>query len=211
MATEFLYPSITKLPKVLLAVPSAAALLTFSTPLVATLYHYGAFTDRDVAQTTTALMGYGAGLVGLVAIKVLAPGFYASQDIKTPVKIALVVLVLTQGLNLLFVPYLAHAGLALAIGIGALINALCLLVGLIRRGSYTPAPGWGVFFVQVLAATALLVVFLMWSAGAVNWVGLKTLYFQRIGLLTAAISVGAAIYFIALWVAGLKLRQLIRR
>ena len=110
---------------VLLAVPCAVALLTFSEPLVATLYHYGAFTDRDVQQTTRALMGYGAGLLGLVAIKVLAPGFYASQNIKTPVKIAVVVLVITQLLNLALVPYFQHAGLALAIGIGALINALC--------------------------------------------------------------------------------------
>ena len=195
----------------LLGLPSAVALLTFAQPLVATLYHYGAFTDRDVAQTTTALMGYGAGLIGLVAIKVLAPGFYASQDIKTPVRIAIVVLVVTQLLNFVFVPYFQHAGLALAIGIGALINALWLLIGLIKRGSYKPAPGWGVFILQVVAASALLAVFLLWSAGAVNWIGLKTAYFQRIGLLTAVICAGAAMYFVVLWAAGLKLRNLMRR
>ncbi len=196
---------------VLLALPCAVALLTFATPLVATLYHYGAFTDRDVAQTTTALMGYGAGLVGLVAIKVLAPGFYASQDVKTPVQIAVVVLILTQILNVVLVPYFAHAGLALAIGIGALVNALCLLVGLMRRGSYKPAPGWGIFLLQVLAATALLAVFLLWAAGAVGWVALKTAALQRIGLLALVICTGAAIYFIALWISGLKLKQLMRR
>ena len=195
----------------LLGMPSAVALLTFAQPLVATLYHYGAFTDRDVTQTTSALMGYGAGLIGLVAIKVLAPGFYASQDIKTPVRIAIVVLVITQLLNLAFVPYFQHAGLALAIGIGALINALWLLVGLIRRGSYTPAPGLRVFALQVVAASALLAVFLLWSAGAVGWLGLKTAYLQRIGLLASVIIGGTAIYFIALWATGLKLRQLIRR
>jgi len=196
---------------VLLAVPSAVALLTFAQPLVATLYHYGAFTDRDVAQTTTALMGYGAGLVGLVAIKVLAPGFYASQDIKTPVRIAIVVLVITQLLNMVFVPYLQHAGLALAIGIGALINALWLLIGLVKRGSYKPAPGWGMFALQVLAASALLAVFLLWAAGAVSWIGLKAAYLQRIGLLALTLAVSAAVYFVSLWVSGLKLRQLMRR
>ena len=196
---------------VLLAVPCAVALLTFAEPLVATLYHYGAFSDRDVQQTTRALMGYGAGLLGLVAIKVLAPGFYASQDIKTPVRIAVVVLIVTQLLNLALVPYFQHAGLALAIGIGALINALCLLVGLIRRGSYAPAPGWGKFLLQVLAASALLAVFLLWAAEAVNWVGLKHLYGQRIGLLVLVLGASAAIYFVALWVSGLKLRQLLRR
>ena len=196
---------------VLLAVPCAVALLTFSEPLVATLYHYGAFTDRDVQQTTTALMGYGAGLLGLVAIKVLAPGFYASQNIKTPVKIAVVVLVITQLLNLALVPYFQHAGLALAIGIGALINALSLLVGLIKRGSYMPAPGWVLFGLQVFSASALLAVFLLWAAEGVNWIGLKHQYFQRIGLLALVLLASAAIYFIVLRVSGLKVRQLLKR
>ena len=196
---------------VLLAVPSAVALLVFAQPLVATLYHYGAFTDRDVQQTTSALMGYGAGLLGLVAIKVLAPGFYASQDIKTPVRIAVVVLVITQLLNLLLVPYFQHAGLALAIGIGALINALWLLLGLIRRGSYTPAPGWGVFALQVLAASALLGGFLIWAAASFSWIGLKTAYLQRIMLLVGVLIGSSAIYFIALRLLGLKVKQLIRR
>jgi len=196
---------------VLLAVPCAVALLTFAQPLVATLYHYGAFTDRDVQQTTTALMGYGAGLLGLVAIKVLAPGFYASQDIKTPVFIAIGVLVLTQLLNLALVPVFQHAGLALAIGIGALVNALCLLAGLLRRGSYQPAPGWGLFAMQVIGASALLAVFLLWAADAVSWTGLKSAVFQRIGLLALVMLASAAIYFVALWISGLKLRKLMRR
>ena len=196
---------------VVLAVPCAAALLTFAQPLVATLYHYGAFTDRDVGQTTTALMGYGAGLLGLVAIKVLAPGFYASQDIKTPVRIAVAVLVITQLLNLALVPVLQHAGLALAIGIGALINALWLLIGLIKRGSYAPAPGWPAFLARVVGASALLASFLMWSAEQVPWLALKTAYLQRIGLLALILIASSAIYFIALMVSGMKLRQLVRR
>ena len=195
----------------LLAVPSAVALLTFAQPLVATLYHYGAFTDRDVQQTTTALMGYGAGLLGLVAIKVLAPGFYASQDIRTPVRIALVVLVITQLLNLVLVPVLQHAGLALAIGIGALINALWLLIGLRRSGSYQPSPGWGRFALQVLAASALLEVFLLWSAQAVSWTGLRAESFKRIGLFALVLLASGAIYFGALWATVLKLRKLMRR
>jgi putative peptidoglycan lipid II flippase len=196
---------------VLLAVPSAVALLTFAQPLVATLYHYGAFSERDVYQTTTALMGYGAGLLGLVAIKVLAPGFYANQDIRTPVRIALVVLVITQLLNLAFVPLLQHAGLALAIGIGALINALWLLIGLRQRGSYKPAPGWGIFALQVLAASALLAVFLIWASQTVSWTGLRSESFKRIGLLALVLLASAAIYFGALWASGLKVAKLIRR
>ena len=196
---------------VLLAVPSAVALLTFAQPLVATLYHYGAFTDRDVQQTTTALMGYGAGLVGLVAIKVLAPGFYAAQDIRTPGRIAVVVLVLTQLLNLALVPLLQHAGLALAIGIGALVNALWLLLGLIKRGSYKPTPGWGIFALRVLAASALLALFLLWAAQALNWTALRSESLKRIGLLVLVLCASAAIYFGALRASGLKVRKLMRR
>jgi putative peptidoglycan lipid II flippase len=196
---------------VLLAVPCAVALLTFSKPLVSVLYHYGAFTDRDVHQTTVALMGYGSGLLGLVAIKVLAPGFYASQDIRTPVRIAVVVLVITQLLNIVLVPLFAHAGLALSIGIGALINALWLLIGLVRRGSYQPAPGWAPFALQVVAGSALLAVFLMWMSGHFAWTELRAHSLQRIGLLAMALVASAAIYFGALWAAGLQLRQLVRR
>ena len=196
---------------VLLAVPSAVALLTFAQPLVATLYHYGAFTDGDVLQTTRALMGYGLGLLGLVAIKVLAPGFYANQDIRTPVRIAIVVLVLTQLMNLVLVPYLQHAGLALAIGIGALINAAWLLVGLIRRGSYRPLPGWGRFGLQVALASALLAVFLLWAAQALSWTGMRSLYGQRIGLLLLVLLVSALLYFTTLRATGLRVRSLLGR
>lgn len=196
---------------VLLAVPCAVALLTFAQPLVAVLYHYGAFTAADVQRTATALMGYGAGLIGLIAIKVLAPGFYARQDIRTPVKIAIVVLILTQVLNFLLVPYLAHAGLALAIGIGAMVNALFLLIGLMRRGAYHPSPGWGRFGAQVVAASALLAVFLMWVAARVNWLDFGGRALERVGLLTLCVLGGVLVYFLTLLLAGLNLRQFVRK
>ena len=107
-------------------------------------------------RTSVALMGYGVGLVGLVAIKVLAPGYYAKHDMRTPMLIAVGVLVLTQLLNVVLVPLLQHAALTLTIGIGALVNAIWLLVGLIRRGSYKPEPGWGRFVLQVLAGALVL-------------------------------------------------------
>ena len=195
---------------VLMSVPCTVALLVFSQPLVATLYQRGQFDVGSVQQTTYALMGYGAGLIGIVAIKVLAPGFYASQDIRTPVRIAIMVLVVTQLLNLVFVPLFAHAGLTLAIGVGALINALALLIGLVRRGRFKPSPGWGLFALQVLAATALLAIFLMWAAGSLAWVGPEVRDLQRILVMALVLLASAAIYFVALWAAGLKLRALLR-
>ncbi len=196
---------------VLMAVPSAVALITFAQPLVAVIFHNGKYADADVVQTSAALMGYGAGLLGLVAIKVLTPGYFASQNIKTPALIGIAVLVITQVLNLLFVPMLAHAGLALAIGVGAMVNALWLLVGLVRSGTYVPLPGWARFALQVFAASALLAVFLMWANGAFPWLALKAEKLKRMGLLALFVSSAVAIYFAAIWAAGVNLRQLVRR
>jgi putative peptidoglycan lipid II flippase len=195
---------------VLLAVPCAVGLLTFAQPLVAVLYNYGAFTGGDVQQTATALMGYGVGLVGLIAIKVLAPGFYAQQDIRTPVKIAIVVLIFTQCMNYVLVPYFAHAGLALAIGLGALLNAGWLLVGLRRKGAYAPLPGWGRFGLQVLAGSALLAVYLLWATAQVQWVQAPDVW-QRIASLVLIMLGAAVVYFGTLLVAGVQLRQFVKR
>ncbi len=195
----------------LLSLPCAAALLVFAQPLVSVLYHYGAFTDRDVQQTTWALTGYGVGLLGLVAIKVLAPGYYASQDIRTPVRIAVVVLVLTQVFNLLLVPHLAHAGLALSIGLGALVNAAWLLVGLLRRGSYRPQPGWLRFALQVLFATSLLTGLLWFAAHALPWLALRQNAGIRIGWMALVLSGSALLYFGALWLTGLRLKAFLKR
>ena len=196
---------------VVLSVPCMVALLVFAKPLVAVLYHYGAFADRDVQQTTLALAGYGVGIVGIVAIKVLAPGYFAKHDMRTPMLIAVAVLVLTQVMNFVLVPYLQHAALTLSIGVGAVINATWLLVGLLRRGSYRPLPGWGRFALQVVAASALLAVLLAWGAQHFDWVEMKAQRLQRIGLLAAMMAAAAVLYFGALWAAGLKLRQLLRR
>ncbi|MEX1168071.1 MAG: murein biosynthesis integral membrane protein MurJ, partial [Hydrogenophaga sp.] len=196
---------------VLLAVPCAVALLVFAQPLVAVLYHRGAFTDFDAFQTTVALQGYGVGLLGLVAIKVLAPGFYARQDTKTPVKIAVAVLVLTQILNVFLVPHLAHAALTLSISIGALVNATWLLVGLLRRGAYTPTPGWWRFGLQVVLASSVMAAGLVWATAHFDWLAMKDQSLMRFGLLCVCIVVAALVYFACLAATGVKLRQFARR
>jgi putative peptidoglycan lipid II flippase len=126
------------------------------------------------------------------------------------VRIAVMVLIVTQLFNLVLVPLFAQAGLTLAIGLGALVNAGALLWGLIRRGRYTPSAGWSMFFFQVIAATALLAIFLIWTARTLTWIGPAVHDLQRIGMLAMVLAASAAIYFLALWGAGLKLRQFLR-
>ena len=194
-----------------LALPCAVALLVFSQPLVAVLYHYGAFSSHDVQQTSLALTGYGVGLWGLVAIKVLASGFYANQNTRTPVQIAVVVVVFTQLMNWLLVPYLAHAALTLSIALGALVNALSLLVGLRRQGQFMPLPGWPRLCLQVLLACALMAGGLGWAAQNWDWTGLQSLAWQRAGLMFLVLVASSVVYFATLRVIGVDLRALLRR
>ncbi len=195
----------------LLTLPCALALLILPQALVAVLYHYGAFTAQDVAATVLALRGYGVGLLGLVAIKVLAPAFYARQDIRTPVKIAVGVLVFTQLLNLVLVPWLGHAGLALSIGLGAWCNAGLLFFGLVRRGVFKPQPGWWRFVLQVLAANGAVGAVLWWSAHHIDWLALQAQGLLRAGLMAAVLAAVAVAYFSVLAACGLRPRHLMRK
>ena len=196
---------------VLLTVPCALALLLMPQALVSVLYHYGRFNDGDLYQTSLALMGYGVGLVGLVAIKILAPGYYAQQNIKTPVLIAVVVLVFTQLLNVVLVPHFAHAGLALAIGVGAVLNATWLWVGLVRKGSLRMSPGWGLFLLRIAVVSAVLGAWMWWCAQAIDWAAWHSQWALRIAALAGVALVCAVIYFGGLALLGMPLGQLMRR
>lgn len=188
----------------LLGLPAALGLALLSDGLVAALFNYGAFSATDVAQTRLAVMAYAVGLLGLLAIKILAPGFYAKQDIRTPVRIAIVVLVLTQVFNLALVPWLAHAGLALSIGLGASVNAICLAVLLRKRGLYTPLPGWGLFGLRLLPALAALAGVLILAAQHLDWIALGATPVLRAAWLLGVLGAAGAAYFITLFLFGFR-------
>ncbi|GAB3088784.1 murein biosynthesis integral membrane protein MurJ [Cupriavidus yeoncheonensis] len=195
----------------LLAVPCAVGLYVFGAPLTSVLFNYGKFDAHAVEMTRQALVSYGTGLLGLIVIKILAPGFYARQDIRTPVKIALVVLLITQACNYVFVPWMGHAGLALSISVGATLNALLLFAGLVRRGYYRPAPGWGLFLAQLVTAVLLLSGLLLWFVRNFDWVGLGATPLLRIALLASCLVLAAVVYFGTLWLMGLRYAAFKRR
>ncbi len=196
----------------LLTLPAALALAILATPLLSTLFQHGAFHASDVLRTREALVAYSVGLTGLILVKVLAPGFYARQDIRTPVKIALMTLAVTQLMNLVFVFWLkfAHAGLALSIGLASCLNAVLLYRGLRRRQVYVPSPAWRAFSVKLLLALAAL--------GSVLWVGtgdqsawLVMSSSAKLFRLTALVVAGGAVYLGTLWLAGLRPQEFMRR
>ena len=188
----------------LLAAPAALALAIIAVPLITTLFYHGAFSAVDVFRTRDALTAYSVGLLGLILIKVLAPGFYARQNVRTPVKIALASLLVTQLLNLALIGWLKHAGLALSIGLAACLNAGLLYRGLRRHGIYSPQPGWPRFYAK-LAIALLIMGVALWFAGgdAADWLRWNTT--ERLLRLLAIVVFGAAVYFVTLWLTGFRL------
>ncbi|KQQ88889.1 murein biosynthesis integral membrane protein MurJ [Massilia sp. Leaf139] len=195
----------------LLSIPSAVGLATLATPMIATLFHYGAFDAADVAHSSLPLMAYSAGLLGFILVKTLAPAFFARQEVRTPVNIAVGVLVATQLLNLVFVPLFGVAGLALSIGVGACLNAALLYSGLRRRRIYVPQPGWLAFFLKLMAAVAVMGAVAWFSQIQFDWIALRARPFLRGGALLGIIVLSAASYFAVLIALGFRPRDFKRR
>ncbi|MBF7730233.1 murein biosynthesis integral membrane protein MurJ [Pseudomonas sp. N040] len=194
----------------LLVLPCALALAILAEPLTVSLFQYGKFGAHDALMTQRALMAYSVGLLGIILVKILAPGFYAQQNIRTPVKIAVLTLVVTQLMNLAFIGPLAHAGLALAIGLGACLNAGLLYWQLRKRGMFQPQPGWPVFLGKLVLAVSVMSLVLLgvmhvMPAWAEDGMPLRLL---RLGALVLA---GLLAYFGSLLLLGFRLRDFARR
>lgn len=161
----------------LLAIPSSVAIGILAGPLTSALFQYGKFTAFDALMTQHALVAYAVGLVGLIVVKVLAPGFYSRQDIKTPVKIAIFTLLSTQVMNLAFIGPLKHAGLSLSIGLAACLNAGLLFWQLRKKKIFHPQPGWAGFLSRLILSVVIMGAVLytllqyMPSWGKAKWCG----------------------------------------
>ena len=180
----------------LLALPCAVALAILAEALTVSLFQYKNFTAFDALMTQQALIAYCVGLMGMIVIKVLAPGFYSRQNIKTPVKIAIATLILTQLMNLAFIGPFKHAGLALSIGIAACFNA-SLLYWQLRKQNILIA-------MLFMAAVLVGMMYLMpeWSQGNM---------LMRMLRLMGVVIAGAGAYFAALYALGFRLRDFAQR
>ncbi len=195
---------------VLLAAPCAVALAVLAVPILATLFKHGAFAANDVLMTRQALIAYSVGLVALVLIKILAPAFYARQNVRTPVKIALVTLLATQLMNLAFIWTLKHAGLALAIALAAWVNAGLLYWKLRQHRIFTPLAGWPLFLLKVALALVAMAAVLFWLAADSDF-WLQSAAWPRIERLALVVIAGATSYFAVLWLSGFRLADFSKR
>lgn len=120
-----------------LTIPAAVAFMIVPYQLIHVLFERGAFSSDDSWQTAFALAAYAAGLPAYVLAKVFSPGYFARKDTRTPVKFAMVALVVNITLNLILMQYFAHVGLAMATAISAWVNVAMLAGGLVRRGHFS--------------------------------------------------------------------------
>lgn len=194
----------------LLAVPSAAALAVLALPLIATLFQHGRFSSNDAWMTQQALVAYSVGLVGMILVKILAPGFYARQNVATPVKIGVVTLAATQAMNMVFVGPFHHAGLALAIGLGACLNAGLLYRQLRRHRIYTPQPGWLAFILKIAASAAFMAIVLFSTMREAAW-WLNASWQQKLPATLGLVLLGTAAYAACLAAFGFRPRDFSRK
>ncbi len=195
---------------VLLALPAAAALAVLALPLISALFQYGRFTGPDTLLTQQALLAYSVGLVGIILVKILAPGFYARQNVMTPVKIGIFVLFATQAMNLAFVGPLRHAGLALAIGLGACLNAALLYVQLRRHQIFQPQPGWPLFLAKVAASVLVMAAVLYAAMGPAAW-WLVAPWEHKLPAVLGLVVLGSIAYGACLAAFGFRPRDFSRR
>ncbi|MDV2080888.1 murein biosynthesis integral membrane protein MurJ [Marinobacter xestospongiae] len=190
----------------LIGAPAALALALLAEPLIATLFHYGEVTDRDVMMAGASLRAYAAGLMAFMLIKVLAPGFFARQDTRTPVRIGVIAMVANMVFNLALIMPLAHVGLALATALSAWLNAGLLWRGLKREGAWVSQPGWWRFGAQLLVANGALAVLVLYLNPSVSeWLAMPGL--ARAGQMAVLVGAGVAVYFVTLALAGVRVRH----
>ncbi len=192
----------------LIGVPATVALILLSRPMLSALFQYGAFDARDVVMSSRSLMAFALGLVAFMLIKVLAPGFYARQDTRSPVKYGLIAMGANTALVLILIWPLAHAGLALATSLAAFLNAGLLFFNLRRRDIYQPRAGWVKFLAQLVAANLAMGLVLWFGTGNLEqWLNASAR--ERLWHLTWLIAASGGSYLLAVLAVGIRPRHLL--
>lgn len=187
----------------LVGVPAALALGLLAEPLIATLYNYGKMTTYAVEQSADALQAYSLGVLTFMLIKVLAPGYFARQDLRTPVKIAIICMIANMGFNLIFIWPLQHVGLALSTALASVLNTALLGGGLYKSGVYKPSAGWPLFLVRLIAACVAMAILLLWlNAPSSEWFAWS--WKKRVIEMSILVLAGVAIFFVSLGLFGMR-------
>ncbi len=195
---------------ILIGVPAATALIVLAEPLVTTIFYYGEMTTFDVMMASASLRAYALGLLAFMLIKVLAPGYFSRQDMKTPVRIGIYAMSANMVFNLLLIWHLEHVGLALATALSSWLNAYWLFRGLRQTNIYLPAAGWVAFGLRILLASTVMAAFITWFAAA-DYQWFEASLWQRVVDVSVLVVVGACLYFACLLLSGMSVLALVRQ
>lgn len=192
----------------LIGFPSSLGLILLAGPLLATLFQSGCFSGEDVVASRLALVAYAPGIIGFMLLKIFGSAYYAKQDIKTPVRVAMITVIFNASLSLVLMPLLAHQGLALATAISALLNAGLLGGLLLKSKLYQPQQGWWVFLGRLMVALGAMRFFIVqWNPNLVFWFSFST--FERIWHLSLLIGGAILIYSSTLLLIGLRWQHIL--
>jgi len=196
----------------LVSLPATAALAILSFPLMVTLFQYGQFSETDASMASKSLIAFALGLTGFVLVKVLAPGFYARKDTRTPAIIGAIAMMVNAlvAVSLVFVFTLGHVGLALATSLAGIVNAVLLYIRLVSKTGFRPGDGWPAFLARVSLATLIMSALLAFGvAGDLAWLSHSVP--KRILLLGFWVVAGGGVYLGSLYLLGLKVHRFVER
>jgi putative peptidoglycan lipid II flippase len=188
-----------------LGIPSCLGLMVLAEPILSVIFERGAFTSQDVSMAGASLLAYAAGLVSFMLIKIFAPGYYARQDTKTPVKIGIIAMIANMGFNIIFAIPFGYVGLAIATSLSATLNAMLLYRGLVKAGVYQfdTTILWRI--IRMLVSALLMAGTVMLLQRSVNWEGL--VFVQRVFYVIGWLVSAVVVYIISLGILGLRPRH----
>jgi putative peptidoglycan lipid II flippase len=192
---------------ILLGIPAMLGLMVLAKPMLMVLFMRGEFSPNDVHNASLSLLAYASGLLNFMLIKVLAPGYYARQDTKTPVRYGIIAMVTNMFFNAIFASFYGYVGLAMATALSAFVNMALLYRGLHLANVYKLSKETMIFIVKLVLSGAIMVGVLLWFIPAMN-VWLEWDLAKRMAMLLSFIALGAVSYLIPAVILGLRPRQL---
>ncbi len=194
----------------LIGLPACVVLAVMAGPLLSTLFQHGHFNGHDVLMARKSLMAFALGITPFMLVKILAAGFYAKQDMRTPVRIAMLAMFSNMALNAMLIYPLAHAGIALATSLAAILNSSFLFYFLRVRGFYVARDGWKLFTLRIVMTNMVLGVWLWFGSGDVqDWITHDVIW--RLTHLAFLLVSAVVIYFAMLWLSGIRLHDILIR
>ncbi len=192
----------------LICVPATAGLVVLAKPLISAIFFHGDFTRDGVGMAAASLVAFSAGLLPIVLVKVLAPGYFARKDTATPVRIGMIAVAVNIAFSVILIGPLQHVGLAAATSIAAVVNAGLLYSGLRRAGVLSPGAGWPSLLLRIAIATLAMGLLLHLCMGESTW-WLDEPVLARVLRLAWLVPAAGTLYFILLIVLRVPLKTLL--